>query len=172
MDDLIVQKVADLARDAIILQWQAQGHNLTGAAVRDLETRIVQTAQGFLISGYVNDYMGYLNTGVTSNRIPYSPGSGARTSRYIAGLQTYAKLRMGKSDKEALSIAFAIASKHKREGMPTRASARFSQTGKRTGFIDQALDGKEDEMGELITAGVTEAFTLVIDNLIQSVLKR
>jgi hypothetical protein len=172
MDELIVQKVADLARDAITIQWQAQGHNLTGKAVRDLETRIVQTAQGFLVLGYVNDYMAYLNTGVTAARIPYSPGSGARTSRYISGLQTYVKLRMGKSDKEALSIAFAIASKHKREGMPTRASARYSNTGKRTGFIDEALDSKEDEMGELITAGVAEAFTVVIENLIQSVLKR
>jgi hypothetical protein len=31
----------------------------------------------------------------------------------------YAKQRFGASDKEAKGIAFAIASKHKKEGMPT-----------------------------------------------------
>lgn len=172
MDSVIVQQIADLAMQGIAIAWRAQGHELTGSAVRDMETKIIKTAKGWTIEGYLNDYMAYLNTGVTAARIPYSPGSGARTSKYIAGLQRYAKMRMGVSDKEALSIAFAIASKHKREGMPTRGSARFSSTGKRTGFVDEALQGKEAEFEALILQGVGEAFNVYFDNFIQSILKR
>lgn len=170
--ELVIQQIADLALSGIALAWRAQGHELTGSAVRDMETRVIKTAQGYTIEGYLNDYMAYLNTGVTAARIPYSPGSGARTSKYIQGLVRYAKMRMGVSDKEALSIAFAIASKHKREGMPTRASARYSRTGKRTGFVDEALQGKEQEFETLILTGVEQAFNIYFTNFIQSILKR
>jgi hypothetical protein len=112
------------------------------------------------------------NTGVTAARIPYSPGSGAKTSKYIDGLIRYAKQRMGASDKEAKGIAFAIASRHKKEGMPTVASAKFSSTGKRTGFIEAALDSKEAEFEQIINDAVEEAITVTIDNYYKSVLQR
>jgi hypothetical protein len=79
---------------------------------------------------------------------------------------------MGASDKEALGIAFAIASKHKREGMPTRASARFSQTGKRTGFIEVALLSKEQEIEQVIRNGMQILWDTQIRSFFQSVLNR
>lgn len=172
MDGLVLQKIADLAKEAVIIAWRAQGHDLTGKAVQELETRIINTPTLSIISGYVVDYMVPINTGVTAERIPYNPGSGAKTSKYIDGLIRYVELRMGKSDKEAKGIAFAIASRHKKEGMPTKASAKFSSTGKRTGFIDEALAGKEQQFAEMIEMAVSEAFTVTIDNFYQSVLKR
>lgn len=172
MDGLVLQKIADLAKEAVILAWRAQGHDLTGKAVQELETQIIITAEGVVINGLVVDYMIPNNTGVTAARIPYTPGSGRKTSKYIDGLINYVKLRMGKSDKEAKSIAFAIASRHKKEGMPTKASAKFSSTGKRTGFIDEALAGKEQQFADMIEMAVSEAFTVTIDNFYQSVLKR
>jgi hypothetical protein len=69
-----------------------------------------------IIEGLVPDYMAINNQGVPANKIPYYPGSGRKTSKYIDGLIEYAKKRMGKSDKEAKSVAFAIASKHKKGG--------------------------------------------------------
>jgi len=168
----IAEQIGKLALQAIAIEWRNQGHNLTGKAVSEMETLVIQTAKGYTIEGYLNDYMAYLNTGIPANRIPYSPGSGARRSKYIEGLQRYAKMRMGASDKEALSIAFAIASKHKREGMPTRGSARFSNTGKRTGFVEEALKGKEAEFEALILQWVEMAFNVYFDNFIKSVLNR
>ena len=41
----------------IAIAWRAQGHELTGAAVRDMETRVIKTAKGWTIEGYLNDYM-------------------------------------------------------------------------------------------------------------------
>lgn len=172
MDSIVIKKIADLAKEAVILAWKAQGHDLTGNAVQQMETQIINTSTLTIISGYVVDYMVPTNTGVTAERIPYSPGSGAKSSKYIDGLINYVKLRMGKSDKEAKGIAFAIASRHKKEGMPTVASAKFSSTGKRTGFIDEALSGKEQQFAEMIELAVAEAFNVTIDNYYQSVLKR
>jgi hypothetical protein len=171
LETAIVQQIANLAINAVAIQWKAQGHNLTGNAIQQLETRIVAGGD-IVIQGYVVDYMANINAGVTAARIPYSPGSGARTSKYIAGLIDYVKKRMGKSDKEAKSIAFAIASKHKREGMPTKASKRFSSTGKRTGFIEAALDGVEPELAQLIERGVEESINFVLESFFKTQLGR
>lgn len=168
----VIQQIARLALEAVAIAWRAQGHELTGKAVRELETRIIETANGTEIQGWVLDYMASLNTGVPASRIPYSPGSGARSSLYIAGLIRYAKSRMGASDKEARRIAFAIASRHKREGMPTRSSARFSSTGKRTGFIQEALDGKEAVFEQLIEQAVSEAFDVLFFTPLQNQIGR
>lgn len=172
LDKQILEQIASLALQAVAIEWKAQGHNLSGNAIRELETRIVEKANSTIIEGYVIDYMATTNQGVPASRIPYSPGSGARSSRYIDGLIDYVKRRMGKSEREAQRIAFAIASKHKREGMPTKASRRFSKTGKRTGFIEQALDDIEPQLAQLIEQGIEESIIFVIDSFFQSQLGR
>jgi hypothetical protein len=112
-----LQKLADdistLAIEVIAMEWRAQGHELTGSAVKQIETMIRFEINTLVIEGLVPDYMAINNQGVPANKIPYYPGSGRKTSKYIDGLIEYAKKRMGKSDKEAKSVAFAIASKHK-----------------------------------------------------------
>lgn len=172
LDKQTLEQIASLAIQAVAIKWKAQGHNLTGKAIRELETRIVEKADSTIIEGYVIDYMATINEGVPASRIPYTRGSGARSSQYIRGLTDYVKRRMGKSDREAQKIAFAIASRHKREGMPTRASRRFSKTGKRTGFIEQALTDIEPELAQLIEQGVEKSINFVIDSFFKSQLGR
>jgi len=171
LDTSLVQQIANLAIQAVAIQWKAQGHNLTGNAIQQLETRIV-AGSDIVIQGYVVDYMANLNAGVTAANIPYSPGSGARSSKYISGLIDYVKRRMGKSDREAKSIAFAIASRHKKEGMPSKASVRFSSTGKRTGFIESALDGIEPKLAALIEQGIEETINFVIESFFKTQIGR
>ena len=160
-------RIKKIALEGIAVEWRRQGHELTGQAVRNMEAIEKNISLGIRIEGYVPDYMAYLNAGVEAPRIPYSPGSGARHSKYIEGLKEYAKKRMGASDKEALGIAFAIASKHKREGMPTRGSARFSQTGKRTGFMETALEALAPQIEEAIR----EELAIVWENEIEVMFK-
>ena len=118
----LADDIAQMAIDAVANEWKAQGHNLTGAAIKNMETVIHTETDKIIIEGFVPDYMAINNQGVPANKIPYYPGSGRKTSKYIDGLIEYAKKRMGKSDKEAKSVAFAIASKHKKEGMTTKNS--------------------------------------------------
>ena len=168
----LADDIAQMAIDAVANEWKAQGHNLTGAAIKNMETVIHTETDKIIIEGFVPDYMAINNQGVPANKIPYYPGSGRKTSKYIDGLIEYAKKRMGKSDKEAKSVAFAIASKHKREGMPTKGSVRFSTTGKRTGFIEQALDKNSQKFIELIEAAIRFSVEATIESFYKSILNR
>jgi len=42
LDTSLIQQIANLALQAVAIQWKAQGHNLTGNAIQQLETRIVE----------------------------------------------------------------------------------------------------------------------------------
>jgi hypothetical protein len=171
-----LQKLADdisaLAIEVIAMEWRAQGHELSGSAVKQMETVVKFEINTLVIEGLVPDYMAINNSGVTAARIPYTPNSGRPPSKYISGLIDYVKRRMGKSDNEAKSIAFAIASKHKKEGMPTKGSVRFSTTGKRTGFIEQALDKNSAKFIELIENAITFSVEATIESYYKSILNR
>lgn len=170
---ILADKIAQMAIDAVANEWKLQGHNLTGAAIKNMETVIRFQTNELIIDGFVPDYMAINNQGVPQIKIPYYPGSGNKTSKYIDGLIEYVKKRMGKSDKEAKGIAFAIASKHKLEGMPTKNSVtKHSQTGKRTGFIEIALEKKEAEMANLINRAITYSVETTVETFYKSILNR
>jgi hypothetical protein len=168
----LADNISDLAIEVIAMEWRAQGHELSGSAVKQMETLVKYEINTLVIEGLVPDYMAINNEGVPSNKIPYYPNSGRKTSKYIDGLIDYVKRRMGKSDKEAKGIAFAIASKHKKEGMPTKASARYSSTGKRTGFIEQALEKSSPKFIELIENAITFSVEATIESYYKSILNR
>jgi hypothetical protein len=174
--DASLQKLADdisvLAITVVANEWRAQGHELSGSAVKQMETLVRMEINTLVIEGLVPNYMAINNSGVTAARIPYTPNSGRPPSKYISGLIDYVKRRMGKSDKEAKGIAFAIASKHKKEGMPTKGSVRFSTTGKRTGFIEQALDKNSPKFIELIENAITFSVEATIESYYKSILNR
>ena len=168
----LADDIAQMAIDAVANEWKAQGHNLTGSAIKNMETVIRMETDKIFIEGFVPDYMAINNKGVLATKIPYYPGSGRKESEYIKGLMKYAKLRFGASDKESKSIAFAIASKHKKEGMPTIKSQKHSKTGKRTGFIEQALDKKEAEMADLINRAIYQSMIITVETFYKSILNR
>lgn len=133
--EAVAQQMADIMKDELRKAFLAQGHNHTGSAAKSIEEVITFSRSSTAIDILMNDYATIVNTGVTANRIPYRRGSGQRSSKYIQALIQYFKVK-GLGEKEARGAAFATATKHKREGMPTRASSRFSSTGKRTGFLE------------------------------------
>ncbi len=131
-----VTKIADLLVDLIKKEWVAQGHHLTGKFENSLETKIVKSSDSIkfqVIDGTDQGYGKILDDGVTAEQIKY-PYAKAR----IKGLTEYAKLRMGVSDEDAVSIAFAIATKHAKEGMPLPSTKKYSSTGFRTKFVADA----------------------------------
>jgi hypothetical protein len=172
MLDQLAKDISTMAIAAVVNEWKAQGHNLSGKAISEIETVTKFQINELRITGLVLDYMAINNSGVTADRIPYTPNSGRPPSKYIQGLIQYAKRRMGASDKEAKSIAFAIASKHKKEGMPTRASAKYSSTGKRTGFLETALAKVEPDLLKLIERSIIYSIELTIMNFYKSILNR
>jgi len=175
--DASLQKLSDdislLAISVVANEWRAQGHELSGSAVRQMETLVRMEINTLVIEGLVPNYMAINNEGVPANRIPYYPGSGRKESEYIKGLMKYVQQRMGKSEKESKSIAFAIASKHKKEGMPTKNSViKHSKTGRRTGFIEIALDKNSPKFIELIENAITFSVEATIESYYKSILNR
>lgn len=170
--DQLANDISTMAITAVVNEWKAQGHNLSGKAISEIETVTKFQINELRITGLVLDYMAINNSGVLATKIPYYPGSGRKESEYIKGLMKYAKQRFGASDKESKSIAFAIASKHKKEGMPTIKSQKHSSTGKRTGFLETALVKIEPDLLKLIERSIIYSIELTIMNFYKSILNR
>jgi hypothetical protein len=157
-------KIGEIAVEAVKIELALQGHKLTGALIDSVKEEVRRTDKGAIIDGVLLDYGIPVNTGVPASNVPFTINNRASrrafnfsnfrrstgSSKYIAGLQLFAKLRFKVSDKEALSIAFAIAKKHKKQGIPTKASKRFSKTGKRTGAIQDALAKVDPKIQDII----------------------
>ena len=164
MLETLANQIANILIIAIRKEFILQGHRLTGRINASIEKIVKITASGANILILMNDYGIIQNRGVKAARIPYNPNqrSGKKTSKYITGLQNFARLRFGVGAKEALNIAFAIARKQARQGMPTKASFRFSKTGKRTGAINTALLKTDKEIQDLTAQFLEE---IIIENL-------
>lgn len=159
--EAVAQRMAEIMKAELESAFRAQGHNNTGAAVKSIEEILTFGRSSVAIDILMNDYTTIVNSGVSANRIPYQRGSGKRTSKYIQALIQYFKTK-GLGDKEARGAAFATATKHKREGMPTRASSRFSQTGKRTGFLEVSRAGAEKRITEELENSLADALEATI----------
>lgn len=124
-----------------------QGHNLTGRLSNSVDADINEDADGWEMDISHEKYGVYLDFGVRPDRIPYTPGSGAKYSKYINALKNWVLARGIKTnEKAALSMAFAIARVQKREGMPTRGSYKFSNNGRRTGWVQFPATSKENDI--------------------------
>jgi hypothetical protein len=95
-------------------------------------------------------YIKHQNRGVRPENIPFTSNTerAARgwepspfaTSKYIQGLINFARYKIGAADKDAVSIAFAIAHKHKIEGNPMDKS--------KLGFVEKSTDEAAKEIVE------------------------
>ena len=153
----VALQIGEVIKRALILSYTMQGHKLTGGLINSIEYQVRAQVTAASIDFYMYDYGVILDKGVSAANIPYQRGSGAGSSKYIDGLKQYARLRMGAAtEKEAERIAFAIANKQKKEGMPSKGSFVYSQTGKRTGAIDAALEDSNAEVTRLINMAMEE----------------
>lgn len=154
------QKIADKVLARVLEEWRKQGHNLSTKVEDTARTTIENTLGLIRITGELLYYARFVNSGLVQSQIPYSPPSGrGGKSKYIEGLIRWATARGIDNPKSA---AFAIAFTHKEEGMPTYGSLKFSQTGHRTQFVEDAFRDILPELDELIA---TETAKELDDNV-------
>jgi len=127
----------DLAH-LFIQELEDQGHRATGRLIASVVAKVKATMDAIELELSHLDYGIIVNTGLSAERVPYSRGSGAKSSKFIEALMGWIRLRGigGGLDKTVRGIAFAIATTMKKEGMPTRGSYRFTSNGRRTMWID------------------------------------
>jgi hypothetical protein len=146
------EQVGEVVKKAVKQAFIMQGRNLTSALVNSIDYSVNATVTSAFIEFTLLDYGMILNYGVPANRIPFSPGSGAKSSKYIDGLKMYAKLRFNANDKEAERIAFAIARKHKKFGMPLDG---------KTGAVEKGIKESSDEVEALISEALTKVINVM-----------
>ncbi len=136
----------------------SQGHRLTGGLEESLVMSVEPIVNGVSLVMRGKAYGQALNKGVPANRIPFQPGSGKKTSKYIDGITRFVELKGIASGKKAISIAFAIAKTHKKLGMPTREEKK--------GWIDKTIEAKIPSWVQL-----TESLVVAtVNNSIQRIL--
>lgn len=146
-----LEAVLKLIQEELRAELVAQGHRLSGKLEKSLQYKIEVSSTIAIGRIYSEDYGIFVELGVEPGRIPFGKqkGGGKKTSLYIQGLISFWEKR-GLSGREAVSAAFATAKVHAREGMPSRASYRFSSTGQRTGFIKAVTERNLDKIGDII----------------------
>lgn len=112
-----------------------QGHDLTGALAESIETKSERVGDAIFIMAFMNFYGKILDEGVSADKIDWK--------MYPHVIQYFVK--RGLNIENAKKAAAATIVKWQQEGMPTKDSSRFSDTGKRKGFIKAAFD-KEDSV--------------------------
>lgn len=120
--------VAEFFKKELRNELEQQGHKDTGKLIDSIEYEILSDTDTIKIVFTYLYYGDIVESGVRAAKIPFGGSTGAKTSKYIEALKNWAKR---KGFKKPLSAAFAIANKHKKEGMPTKNSYRFSSNGRR-----------------------------------------
>jgi hypothetical protein len=168
-----MQHVGNYIIEKIRERSRIQGHTLTGKFEAGLRAEIRKEGNRTLIVGIDESGVGkYIDEHVQSSDIPYSRGSGAGSSAFINGLKRYAELRFNLSGKQALSAAFAMATKMKQEGKPTLGSYRYTQNQRRVGVISDTLNEQKETIRQMISSEVRQDFRLQMINLIRKTNKQ
>ena len=161
-------------KDELLKTWVLQGHNINGKVVKEMDIVVEQTANKISFLFFSLPYGVYIAGGVSAEKIPFSGGgggtagifSGGGKSAYIQGLIAYAKKKLDLPDDEAKSAAFAIANTHRKEGMPSPASSKFSSTGERTNWIGNTMERSEGIIRAFMLRYMDSILSVLFDNVI------
>lgn len=158
----LLQNLAALLVQEMRQQIKIANHIMTGSLADSVESMILNTITGSKIEIWLNDYGIALDQGVPPERIPFTDPSGrGGRSKYIEGLQRFAQLKLGVTDqRESLSIAFAIAKKHKKVGMPVAGPTKF---------IEKTIDATDADIQKFAEDWAEAIFEAQINAIIENV---
>ena len=150
-------------------ELEQQGYRATGALIRSVIARVKEGLDEVDIFMSHLSYGIIVNTGVLAGRVPYSRGSGAKSSKFIDALMAWIRLRgiAGGLDKTVRSVAFAMATAMKRDGIPTKGSYAFTQNGRRTEWIDYVYNKYNVSWSERVEKETGDYIEQVFDAMLQ-----
>ena len=136
-----------LINQIIQQEMRDQGHTLTGTMESSLTTNNKSDSKSDTLEGFAIQYTQYVNDGVPAE---------SASMKQFPFLVNYFKLRgypEESSDGSVTAKELAAATIHKwmKEGMSTAASKRFSKTGSRQNFVQNAFAGSENILDEYMS---------------------
>ena len=128
-------KVGNFIIKALQVELIEQGHKATGNLVNSFEQRFLELPNSLVLEILMDDYGKYVDSGRRkgAKKVPLDV--------LIAWIERKAIVN---GDKEVKSLAFAIQQTIFKEGIPTKGSFKFSNNGRRKGFIDFVIENKLD----------------------------
>lgn len=155
-----MERLAEILEAMLMAALLSRGLKASGDLINSVEVKVKEFVSSIVIEGEFNFYGAIMDAGVPANRVPFNPGSGAKTSLYLAGLQRWIRIKgFAQGVKQVLGIAFAIANKHKKVGIPVDKS--------KVGWMTQTLDKNEAKIVKDIENALDKQMTLIIDNLVR-----
>lgn len=156
MDEIndILSFIAEFFIEKFQEELIAQGHDNTGKLINTMryETNGVDTADI-----YFQDYAKFVDSGIRA---------GKRVSVY-ALMEWVEQKGIALGEKNIKNAAFAIRRKIEQEGSPTRNAFRFSQNGRRTGFIQVVIDENAKNLVNLIRNEIGRFGSAFFDDVIK-----
>ena len=141
----------------------AQGHKLTGALVDSVDSEVKKAVDKIELRGTMFFYGRFMEEGVKPEQIksPFAP-------QRIEGLAKWVQIKFAVDAKKAKGIAFAIATIHKKVGMPSR-NKKFAP--EKTSFLTKTLDKNEDRINRTIEDGTLQQLDVLLTNVIRDTQK-
>jgi len=140
--ELVAEHVLKMLQEEII----NQGHKDTSKLLKSLQYDIIYKSNAIeIIFSYIF-YGRFVNDGVPASKVNYP----------IQIMIDYLKRKGVIKSKKDEGIAYAVRAKHKKEGIPTKASLKFSKNGRRTGFQDHVISQIPSKVQPLIDSQIIE----------------
>lgn len=159
--DKTLRRLKDVLEDNLKKELRAQGHFLTGALEKSIRTQFSSTFNNTVLQTVALDYIDDLEEGIRPEHInPEDP-------KYLKGLTSYVQKRFGFDAGKAAAVALRIAHKHRKEGMPTKASYEFSTTGERTFAILDSYNKNEARFNQILGIHLSKEIDAHIDKIFQ-----
>lgn len=173
MVEQAIKSISEYLEAELKEELRQQGHVATGNLLKSIEVSGVLFGDGAVISVYYEDYGNPVDTGVSAQRIPFG-GSRGGTSKYIQGLMQWVSVIKGYpvGSRQNKAMTFAVAHTHKKEGMPSRGSFRFSKNGRRTGWAERTVERSRARIAEILIEDTGRAIDMALDVVIERVQRR
>ena len=151
------KKITKLIITSLQKELIGQGHKATGNLVNSFEGRVIELPNAMVLEILMDDYGTYVNNGrkAGGKKVP------------IDVLVKWIERRgIASGDKEVKNAAFAIQQKIWQEGSPTKNSFKFSNNGRRKGFIDFVIDNELDDVFQELEKEVFEDYDSTIATIV------
>ena len=165
-----VKQISEYFKQELIDEFLEQGHRDTGKFEKSVEYQILTNTKTIEIVFSYLKYGIFLEKGVSAANIPFGGSSSRKSvSLYIEALKDWAAR---KGMKNPLGAAFAIAKTHKKQGMPSKGSYKFSSNGRRKNFQSFVLKANATFVNDFFSSkDLNMINSVLIDILNNTVIK-
>ena len=144
-----LNKVGKLIIASLQKELIEQGHEASGNLVNSFEQRVIEVPNSIVVEILMDKYGIYVNEGRKTG------GKKVPINVLVDWIERKAIVN---GDKEVKSLAFAIQQTIHKEGIPTKGSFKFSNNGRRKGFIDFVINNELDEVYNELEQQVFEGY--------------